>query len=122
MLLNAVNKFDICKERNSFVVSETEGVNSGVFWIGGFNLYKYAKCDIIRRCGYNSYYISGECEVWYLMEDEFRDPSDFDNSNGSDFWDHWNYGGTPFFVHSRWNDLNVKIEKVVNRCVCEFLK
>jgi RHS repeat-associated protein len=80
--------------------TDSVGVNSGIFWIGGFSLARQYDCRIEVDCGK----CTGEykCDLLYFMDDEFRDPLDFDNSGGADFWDHWQVGGTPFFVRGHW--------------------
>ncbi len=79
--------------------SDSVGVNSGVFWIGGFSLARQYDCSIELNC--STCAGTYTCTLWFFMNDEFVDPLDFDNS-GDDPWDDWQLGGTPFSVLGDW--------------------
>jgi RHS repeat-associated protein len=82
--------------------SDTVGANSGVFWIGGFSLYRTYSCPITVD---SSDCYNYTCILYYNMSDVFEDPFDFDNSKGDpfggNFWDDWEVG-IPFTVYHQW--------------------
>lgn len=89
------------------------GMNSGLFWLGGILLKQQADCIVQRTCGSTTGATCGRdgfsfnCLLWSKFDDLFTDPSDFDNSvygRTPDFWDHWQYGGTPFIVSGYWDE------------------
>lgn len=98
-----------CGTSSTFKNNRSVAVSSGIFWIGGFSLLQDANCVVSKTCGSNgeiactpdSY--SYDCLLAHKMHDLFVNPTDFDNSN-SDFWDNWNYGGSPFYVDGFWDD------------------
>jgi hypothetical protein len=99
-----------CSSISSFDLARSVGVNSGIFWIGGFSLKQSADCLVGRNCAgggaactFDTYWFT--CALNSRMRDLFEHPSDFDNSargSNPDFWDRWNYGGTPFHVTGSW--------------------
>jgi hypothetical protein len=102
-----------CRSIAALDLARSVGVNSGVFWIGGFSLRQTAECIVGRKCAdagaaactFDTFWYS--CSLMSKMHDLFENPTDFDNSaNGSnpDFWDRWNYGGSPFHVDGSWSD------------------
>ncbi len=102
-----------CNAISALSISRSVGVNSGIFWIGGFSLQQRAGCVVGKSCAdrsaaacsFDSYWFG--CSLTSQMDDRFEHPSDFDNSGRSanpDFWDRWNYGGTPFNVTGSWAD------------------
>ena len=75
-----------------------------------FRLFRNAKCSISVICKRTGdcnptlvRLYKFTCDLNYRMRDLFVDPSDFDNSGGKDFWDHWQYGGSPFYVKGSWS-------------------
>jgi hypothetical protein len=94
-------------------MARSVGVNSGIFWIGGFSLLQDADCVIQKKCGSTAGAqcardsFTFDCVIGSRMHDLFVNPSDFDNSAGGsnpDFWDEYGYGGTPFHVDGSWYD------------------
>ena len=96
-----------CPNNTSDSVSDSDsvGVHSGVWWIGGISFARSYSCSV---------QIDGDCddcpETWsyscsmsYSMNDEFSGILDHDNS-GDDPWDAWTLGGTPFSVTGSWSD------------------
>ena len=94
-------------------IARSVGIQSGVFWIGGFSLKQDGRCTVGRNCAdtnsaactFDTYWFT--CSLGSRMRDRFEHPTDFDNSARStnpDFWDKWNYGGTPFDVVGSWTD------------------
>ena len=100
-----------CSQSTTFQMSRYIGLSSGIFWIGGFSLHQTANCMVGKVCnnclssGKGVYWFS--CDLTSSMHDQFIDPLDLDNSGRTshpDFWDHWNLGGTPFYVNGSWQD------------------
>jgi len=98
-----------CGSFSRLNMARSVGASSGIFWIGGFSLSQRGNCVVQRHCGSNAGNMcrpdsfSFECLLTSRMNDLFVNPSDFDNSGG-DFWDQWNYGGTPFNVSGYWGE------------------
>ena len=99
-----------CNTSGSLNNSDNIGAYSGSFWIGGFTLSRKASCSVTLKCKdikqcppktEKTYKFN--CKLTYGMHDLFEDPSDFDNTGGTDFWDKWQYGGTPFYVNGAWS-------------------
>ena len=76
-----------------------EGTHSGVWWIGGFTLYRSFVCSVTCK--------KAECTITQEMKDKFEDPFDLDNKtnqyNPLDWNDHWNPGKI-FTVTHTWTE------------------
>ena len=94
-----------CNPTASRTESDTVAASSGVFWIGGFSLFRNYECfcSVDASCEYTPSTWTCTCRAWYDMRDLFEDPLDFDNDR-DEFYDTWTLGGTPFEVYSRWED------------------
>lgn len=76
-----------------------KGTHSGVWWIGGFTLYRSFVCSVTCT--------KAECTITQEMKDDFKDPFDLDNEtnpyNPLDWNDHWNPGKI-FTVTHTWTE------------------
>lgn len=99
-----------CNSNTKFPMSGGQDAYSGVNWIGGFWLSQSADCSVSVICkeigGCSPTQVKlfkYKCGLDYGMHDLFEYPSDLDNTGGTDFWDKWNYFGTPFYVDGAWS-------------------
>ncbi|MBD8528249.1 RHS repeat protein [Pseudomarimonas arenosa] len=100
-----------CGTFTRMMMSRSVGIASGIWWIGGFSMKQEGNCIVKRNCADNSGGMcrpetySFDCLLTSSFADLFSDPSDWDNSgytNNPDFWDHYQYGGTPYLVTGSW--------------------
>lgn len=57
--------------------------SSGVFWLGGFSLYRSFVCDVQAKCDSCAYSFS--CSVELRMNDRFEEPLNFNGNLSMDF-------------------------------------
>jgi hypothetical protein len=81
--------------------SDKTGLTSSVGWIGGFTLFNSYSCRIKAEC--NNCCYNYKCKLTNKIKDAFEEPSDFNHAR-IDFWDEWNYGGTPYNVVGEWEE------------------
>ncbi len=103
-----------CGTSSRMTMSRSVGVASGIWWMGGISLNQNGDCVVQKSCGSNSGGMCGgmdsysyDCLLKSMMDDLFVDPSDLDNSgytNKPDFWDQWQYGGSPYRVTGDWSE------------------
>jgi RHS repeat-associated protein len=98
---------------------DSVGASSGVFWIGGFSLYRSYVCDIQANCDSCTYSFS--CAIDLQMNDKFEEPLNFNGNLSFDItpattldigldpitfaWPDptFEIGGLPFNVSHTWN-------------------
>lgn len=99
-----------CNKTKVINLSGSVGANAGIFWIRGFSLGQKADCVVSKKCCDQSKMcclangsVSFNCSLSYSMHDPWEDPLDW-KDKGEDFWDHWQFGTTKFFVDGTWSD------------------